>query len=242
MVRKIFLALMFLTTLVIPAVLVAQNCGNDSDLVCRDSVFTEVIVDTLIIHHTGAWYNCVPKIDYEILQRGRLISVIEKQTAIYAKCRCCQELSTSLILNPGKYQLVFCWEDYQGYQTQATLVCDTLLVIIGDSMGDGTRYTRYTAVDNNNNFVLPSLFSLQQNYPNPFNSATTLSYVLLKDANVNLSVYNIVGKKVAELVNGTVKAGRHTITWNADNVASGVYFYKVKADNFITTRKMILIK
>jgi len=90
--------------------------------------------------------------------------------------------------------------------------------------------------------TVPSEFALAQNYPNPFNPNTNISFNLPTDANVSLTVYNIAGEKVAELVNGQVKAGHHTVNWNASNVASGVYFYTIKAGNFTATRKMVLMK
>jgi len=90
--------------------------------------------------------------------------------------------------------------------------------------------------------TVPSEFALAQNYPNPFNPNTNISFSLPNDANVSLTVYNITGEKVAELVNGQVKAGQHTVSWNASNVGSGVYFYRINAGNFTATRKMVLMK
>jgi len=90
--------------------------------------------------------------------------------------------------------------------------------------------------------TVPSEFALAQNYPNPFNPNTNIAFSLPNDANVSLTVYNIAGEKVAELVNGQVKAGHHTVTWNATDVASGVYFYKITAGNFTATRKMVFMK
>jgi len=90
--------------------------------------------------------------------------------------------------------------------------------------------------------VLPSEFALVQNYPNPFNPTTNIAFDLPENAYVTLTVYNIAGEKVAELVNGDVKAGQHTVSWNAADVSSGVYFYRITAGNFTATRKMILMK
>lgn len=96
--------------------------------------------------------------------------------------------------------------------------------------------------------VLPSDFSMSQNYPNPFNPTTQINYALPKDAEVTLQVFNVVGQKVRDIILGQrQKAGSYTLTWNGrDNqgmqVSSGLYFYRIRADNFVKTRKMTLLK
>lgn len=83
---------------------------------------------------------------------------------------------------------------------------------------------------------------LDQNYPNPFNPLTTIEYHLAEDSQVKLSVYNISGVKVAELENGFKERGTHTVTFDAGNVASGVYFYRLQTASVVQIRKMLLIK
>ncbi len=85
-------------------------------------------------------------------------------------------------------------------------------------------------------------FQLLQNYPNPFNPVTEISYVLPRQADVVLEVYNSVGQKVATLVNGKQSAGHKSVQWNAGNFASGVYYYKLKVADKEKIRKMILMK
>ena len=93
---------------------------------------------------------------------------------------------------------------------------------------------------------LPGTFALSQNYPNPFNPATAIHYQLPYESQVHLSVYNMLGREVATLVNGTQEAGYKSAEWNANGVASGVYFYKLEAaaggKSFMQVRKMILVK
>jgi hypothetical protein len=88
----------------------------------------------------------------------------------------------------------------------------------------------------------PYSYSLDQNYPNPFNPTTTINFSLLKTANVQLTVYNIIGQRVATLVNGQLSAGAHSVKFNATNFASGVYFYRLEAGEFIAHKKMMLLK
>ncbi|KUO59685.1 hypothetical protein APF79_05955 [bacterium BRH_c32] len=89
---------------------------------------------------------------------------------------------------------------------------------------------------------LPKEFSIAQNYPNPFNPSTTIDYELPKSSFVTISVYNILGKEIATLVEGEKSAGYYQVTWNAENLPSGIYFYTFKAGNKIATKKMILVK
>jgi len=89
---------------------------------------------------------------------------------------------------------------------------------------------------------LPKEFALSQNYPNPFNPTTLIKYELPLDCQVKLDIYNVVGQRVTTLVDGHQKAGYKTATWNAQDLASGVYFYKLTAGDFTSIRKMVLLK
>ena len=88
----------------------------------------------------------------------------------------------------------------------------------------------------------PVIFSLDQNYPNPFNPKTVISFSLPKESNVSLAVYDILGNKVEDLINGKMEQGQHEIAWNASRFSSGIYFYTLKSDDITMTRKMILAK
>jgi hypothetical protein len=86
-------------------------------------------------------------------------------------------------------------------------------------------------------------YALHQNYPNPFNPSTSLVFDVVNENVVNLTVYNAMGQEVASLVNGTMGAGRHTVSFDASNLTSGLYFYTVKIGNeFTATKKMLLVK
>ena len=87
-----------------------------------------------------------------------------------------------------------------------------------------------------------SSYKLEQNYPNPFNPSTKITFELAKTEKVKLAVYNLLGEQVAVLVNGTRSAGSQTITFDAKNFSSGVYFYKLEAGSTMLTKKMMLLK
>jgi hypothetical protein len=85
-------------------------------------------------------------------------------------------------------------------------------------------------------------YYLYQNYPEPFNPSTTIKYRIPKRGYVTLKVYDILGNEIGTLVNEERPVGTYDVTWNAENHSSGVYFYQMKAGNFIQSRKMILLK
>lgn len=88
----------------------------------------------------------------------------------------------------------------------------------------------------------PVKFELTQNYPNPFNPSTSISFTIPQSSNVKLSVFNLLGQEVQNLVNGFLEAGSHTVSFDAKNLNSGIYLYKLEANGFTQTRKMTLIK
>ena len=92
------------------------------------------------------------------------------------------------------------------------------------------------------NPVIPTQYSLDQNYPNPFNPSTKISYSLPASSKVSLKIYDSNGREVESLINGVQAEGKHEINFNAANLASGVYFYRITANNFMQTKKMILLK
>lgn len=89
---------------------------------------------------------------------------------------------------------------------------------------------------------IPREFSLAQNFPNPFNPLTTIKFDIPKESNITITVFDILGKEVETLVNENVKAGEYKVSWDAGRYASGVYFYRLEAGEFITTKKMVVIK
>jgi hypothetical protein len=108
------------------------------------------------------------------------------------------------------------------------------------------KYSQPIGITSNNSQI-PDIFNLYQNYPNPFNPKTKIRFDVPKSLKVNMStlnisVYDILGKKIATLINGELKAGRFEIEWDASNFASGIYFYCLRAQNVSITKKMMLIK
>jgi hypothetical protein len=93
----------------------------------------------------------------------------------------------------------------------------------------------------------PESFSLSQNYPNPFNPETQINYALPQDCDVKVTIYNLLGQRVRTLVDERQSAGYRTVLWDGKDeqgvdVASGVYFYRLKAGDFVDSKKMLLLK
>jgi len=120
------------------------------------------------------------------------------------------------------------------------------------SANNGTYYYRLKQIDYNGAFAYsqivevdvaaPIEFALIQNYPNPFNPSTVISYSIPQNSYVTLKVYDIIGNEVATLVNQAQSAAKYDIRFDASNLSNGVYFYTINADNFTSTKKMILMK
>jgi hypothetical protein len=98
-----------------------------------------------------------------------------------------------------------------------------------------------TGVEGNNN-ELPTVFKLYNNYPNPFNPSTSIKYDVPKNTFVKLTVYDVLGKFITNLVNQEMQPGRYEVVWDAKNYASGTYLYKIEAGDFTDVKKMTLVK
>ncbi len=146
-------------------------------------------------------------------------------------------------LAPGTYTVTV---DRFGYQSTSSISVSPTYDSQGNSVPASAAFTIANDSPNgvvvNKTTALPTEYKLEQNFPNPFNPTTTIRFNLPQTVKASLTIYNILGQKVATLVDGVIEAGAHNISWNASNVASGIYFYQVKTDNFTATKKMMLIK
>jgi outer membrane protein assembly factor BamB len=108
------------------------------------------------------------------------------------------------------------------------------------------RIVTFTVVDSpaeiGSDDETPAVFSLSQNFPNPFNPTTLINYTLPKTSNVRLTLFNVIGEEVAILVEGMKQAGSYSYRLDGDGLASGVYIYRLRADELVQTRKLLLVK
>ena len=98
------------------------------------------------------------------------------------------------------------------------------------------------ATDVNISNNLPTEYSLEQNHPNPFNPTTTINYTLPGEGHVTLKIYDIQGNEIKTLVNETKAAGYYNVVFDASNLSSGLYFYSIRSGDFLSTKKMLLLK
>ncbi len=103
------------------------------------------------------------------------------------------------------------------------------------------RYLSTTRINNNNSFVSDN-YSLSQNYPNPFNPVTKIDFSISKSEFVSIKVYDVTGKEITTLVNLTLPKGSYTVDFNASNLSTGVYFYKLQSGTYSEVKKMMLLK
>ena len=89
---------------------------------------------------------------------------------------------------------------------------------------------------------MPRGLELYNNYPNPFNPATTIDYSVPKSSLVTIKIYDVLGREVKTLVNGEKIPGNYSVIFNDSNLPSGIYFYRMQAGSFVSTKKMILLK
>ena len=110
---------------------------------------------------------------------------------------------------------------------------NNLVILTGEKVAAGVINNQINTIND---------FQLFQNYPNPFNPATNIKFDLKEDSHVTLSVYNVIGQKVSELINSDLPAGLHNVMFDASGLSSGIYFYKLKAGNYSGVKKMDLLK
>ena len=135
-----------------------------------------------------------------------------------------QTASSNYPITPGAYQTAY-GSDQQGsnaFITKLNISAPTL------------------AASNKSN--VPGKFELMQNYPNPFNPSTIINYSVPKASMITIKVYDILGREVTALVNEEKSAGNYSVQFSGSKLSSGIYFYQLKSDNFISTKKMLLIK
>jgi hypothetical protein len=130
---------------------------------------------------------------------------------------------------------------FDGFQSMS-VVNDTVSYVVGDfSNVWKTTTDGVTAVDNTGSAKITN-FYLAQNYPNPFNPTTVIRYQMPKAGFVSIKLYDILGREVKTLVNESKGAGSYNVTFNAENLSSGVYIYQMKAGGFISSKKLVLMK
>jgi hypothetical protein len=138
---------------------------------------------------------------------------------------------------------VFCLSDnavHDDYIKSAYVANATLVLNAINWLTENVNPKPVLGVEHQNN--IPVEYVLSQNYPNPFNPTTTIEYQLPKNTYVSLKIYNMLGQEILSLVDGNQRAGYYNLRWDALNLATGVYIYRLMTRDFVQTKKMILLK
>ncbi len=199
----------------------------------------ELIVDNAVTHYNVGSYAAYNN-DGTLLP-GWPLSVIG--TTFY-KTMCLADLDRNgtidLIGNSGasSKNYVHVWDSQSSYDTNNIY----LPVFQYNERHDGVFLNRRIIGIQNNQNEITKDYILYQNFPNPFNPNTTIQFDIPKKSFINLTVYDILGRKLDVLYNGEMQAGKHGIVWNAYKYSSGIYFYRLQSDTYSETKKMIVEK
>jgi hypothetical protein len=222
----------------------------------EDSIFVIISGDTVHIWNTGAYENCGCLFRMDVMVSNDTIHVTEVDTTSnWAFCMCYFDMCASVTgLQNGTYLVeVFRYMPLAGPDT--TFVGSTSFTYGGSGLAFNSHTFQsecYNITEAREGENYPMEYSLSQNYPNPFNPVTIIKYSIPKLSFVTLKVFNVLGREVATLVDEEKPAGNYEVeffakggpTSNGDayNLTSGIYFYTIKAGEFIQTKKMVLLR
>jgi hypothetical protein len=156
-----------------------------------------------------------------------------------------QKQNSSIMINKNETLFTIRLRATESWQEKATVAVKNFSAVTSSGeveAADGQAELTTDETKQDPHGEIPETTQLLGNYPNPFNPSTNISYNLNKNAFVSLKIYNMLGQEVATLVNQPKKAGTHQVSFNAEELASGMYMYRLVADNVVETRKMTLVK
>lgn len=218
-----------------------------------DSVFVKIEADTVQIWNTDVSANCASRFSIKTEINKNSIVVTECDTlGPLANCNCIYDLHASLTgLISGHYSVVVYRQELKKYfyDKDTTILIDSLEFTLGASSSlpsgvvsvqSACHYPSSIAKEE----TTPETFQLFTNYPNPFNPSTVISWQLSVGSFVTLKIYDVLGTEIATLVNEEQQAGQHNYELGMRNyeLSGGVYYYTLKAGNFVETKGMIYLK
>ena len=160
---------------------------------------------------------------------GRLVELVNGQ-------------AHAIVLSAARYPLLLRWELVRHLPNVRLEIGGRIFDMNSNSSAEINDQNEEITLRTVSESVTPVHFALDQNYPNPFNPSTVIHYQLPVQSQVSLKVYNLLGQEVAVLVNGRKEAGRHEVVFDGSNRASGVYMYRLQAGDFISSKKLLMVK
>ncbi len=202
--------------------------------------------DSLVIYNTGDMTLNIDTI-YSTNASGFILDIFLKDTTIHSAVTWRSSYYNPFEIEPhDSAKLIFTYPLWIPKSINTTEIWNDTIIILNNSVNTSslvipTLIDFPLGIDSDAN-SLPLSFSLSQNYPNPFNPSTVISYRLPAISNVTLKIYDVLGNEITTLVNEEKQPGTYEVEFNGTELPSGIYFYQLKAGNYIETKKMVLIK
>lgn len=219
-----------------------------------DSLAVEIVGDTVIITNFSAYENCCSGFLFDIQQENdSILYITEIDTGDLCTCNCYFDLEIKITdLALGEY-VAKVYRDWETFDRPVMFIGEIHFNFYPKDLSIqtfsfvGTQGPCYHITGIEDKEPAPKDFKLLSAYPNPFNPTTNIEYTLRaiheSPQHVNLSIYNLLGQKVATLVNKTQAAGRYNVEWNAADFPSGIYFYSLFINNsYSDSKKLVLLK
>jgi hypothetical protein len=200
---------------------------------------------------TTAFAQTNPRPTVHLLEPGTKDNRLEITFANPAKVKVMKGVEVRLLGNPTRLNFSSTFMTIDTLAPGAERAVQFIFAVVRDAPLNRLDTIEFAITDGSGNLwrksVLvkykgPTKFTLDQNYPNPFNPSTTINYDLPRDVRVSLKIYNTLGQEVATLVNEEQQAGYKSVVWNGTGFASGMYFYRLQAGEFVDVRKLLLLK
>ena len=214
-----------------------------------DTIYAVVENDLVTVYHNQTHRNCASRFLFDVRQENFRVTVFEVDTVgEWANCICYFDL----FVKAGPFQTGEYLVDIYGtdvFTGDTAYIGSTNFIIEGSgSSGDFSTLSQsqsecYELTDvNQSNENIPENFTFSKPFPNPFNPVTNIDFSIPVEGNVELNVYNLLGQKVAVLINKNLPPGNYSVTWNATDQESGIYLVRFKYGNVEEVQKAILLK
>jgi hypothetical protein len=148
--------------------------------------------------------------------------------------------NTGIQIDQTYYPFSMGWYPHSGQGTSWSFETPPGGGVVPEQSYCGLYFESETSIDENES--LPLEFLLAQNYPNPFNAKTTIKYSLPEENDVTVEIYDILGRRIETLICGIQPPGSHSVVWDAENQPSGVYFYRIKAGEYMESKSCLLLR
>ncbi len=215
--------------------------------------YVEVYEDTVLFGINGMYRNCGALFEMDVQQEENIFTIAAVDTGDQAWCFCTFDVWVETDgVAPGDYTARFYSYDLLNLVDHDTVFIGELPFTV-ETGGSGLLSILSDAQSDCGGFldtdepILPNEYVTLSAYPNPFNPTTTITFDIPKESYVTLTIYDMMSRRVNELVSGRVSSGKHSVIWNgtdANNnpVASGMYLYQLKSGDFVETKKLLLLK